>query len=135
MTVSVHNPDVLAAPLGLYSHVAEARGSRIVVVAGQVAVDRNGALVGDQDIAAQTRQAYENLGLALSSARATWSDVVRMTTFLVSETLIDGFVSARERTFAALFPDGSYPPNTLLVVSRLVRPELLVEIEATAVTS
>jgi enamine deaminase RidA (YjgF/YER057c/UK114 family) len=132
MTVTVHNPDGLSAPLGLYSHVAEASGSRTVVVAGQVGLNRDGALVGEGDIAAQTRQAYENVGLALASARAAWSDVVKMATFLVSEDLIDGFLSAREQVFAALFPNGKYPPNTLLIVRRLVRPELLVEIEATA---
>jgi 2-iminobutanoate/2-iminopropanoate deaminase len=115
--------------------VAEASGSRTVVVAGQVGLNRDGALVGEGDIAAQTRQAYENVGLALASARATWSDVVKMATFLVSEDLIDGFFSAREQAFAALFSSGTYPPNTLLIVRRLVRPELLVEIEATAVTS
>jgi enamine deaminase RidA (YjgF/YER057c/UK114 family) len=134
MTVSVDNPDVLAAPLGLYSHVAVAGGARTVVVAGQVGVDRDGELVGDRDIAAQTRQAYENVGHALASAGAAWSDVVKLSTFLISEDLIDGFVGARKQTFAALFPDGSYPPNTLLIVRGLVRPDLLVEIEATAVT-
>jgi enamine deaminase RidA (YjgF/YER057c/UK114 family) len=135
MTVTVHNPDGLAAPLGLYSHVAEASGSRTVVVAGQVGLNHEGALVGDADIVAQTLQTYENVGLALASARATWSDVVKLATFVVSEDLIDGFFSAREQAFAELFPDGKYPPNTLLIVRRLVRPELLVEIEATAVTN
>jgi enamine deaminase RidA (YjgF/YER057c/UK114 family) len=134
MAVSVHNPDVLGAPLGLYSHVAEATGSRTIVVAGQVGVDRHGSLVGGQDVGAQTRQAYENVGLALASAGATWADVAKVTTFLVSEDLIDGFYGAREETFATLFPSGAYPPSTLLVVRRLVRPELLVEIEVIAVT-
>jgi len=133
MAVSVHNPDALGAPLGLYSHVAEGTGSRTVAIAGQVGVDGAGALVGD-DVAAQTRQAFENVGHALASAGAGWSDVVKMTTFLVSEDLIDGFFAGREATFAELFPESDYPPNTLLVVSRLVRPEFLVEIEATAVT-
>ena len=133
MAVSVHNPDSLGAPLGRYSHVAEATGSRTVVVAGQVGVDRDGTLVGAGDVAAQTRQAYENVGLALASAGATWADVVKVATFLVSEDLIDGFVGAREETFARVFPSAAYPPNTLLVVRALVRPELLVEIEAVAV--
>ena len=134
MAVSVHNPDVLGAPLGRYSHVAEATGARTVVVAGQVGVDRDGVLVG-QDVGAQTRQAYENVGLCLASAGATWGDVVKVTTFLVSADLIDDFFSARDEAFARLFPSGAFPPSTLLVVRGLVRPELLVEIEALAVTS
>ncbi|HET8758657.1 MAG TPA: RidA family protein [Solirubrobacteraceae bacterium] len=133
MAASVHNPDTLAAPLGLYSHVAEARGARTVTIAGQVGADASGALAG-HDVGAQTRRAYENLGLALASAGATWRDVVKMTTFLVSEELIEPFMAARREVFAELFPDAAYPTNTLLVVSRLVHAEFLVEIEATAVT-
>ena len=135
MAVSVHNPDALGPPLGLYSHVASGTGSRTVVVAGQVGVDRDGVLVGGQDVAAQTRQAYENVGVCLASAGATWGDVVKVTTFLVSDDLIGHFFRAREETFAQLFPSGAFPPSTLLVVRGLVRPELLVEIEAIAVTS
>ena len=134
MAVSVHNPDALGPPLGLYSHVASATGTRTVVVAGQVGVDRDGALAGE-DVASQTRQAYENLGLGLASAGAGWADVVKVTTFLVSEELVDDFFSAREQEFAELFPSRAFPPSTLLIVRGLVRPELLVEIEATAVTS
>lgn len=134
MAVSVHNPDVLGAPLGLYSHVASATGARTIVVAGQVGVDRDGVLVG-QDVAAQTRQAYENVGLCLASAGATWGDVVKVSTFLISEDLIDEYFSAREQAFAELFPSRAFPPSTLLIVRRLVRPELMVEIEAIAVAS
>lgn len=135
MAVSVHNPDTLGAPLGLYSHVASGTGARTIVVAGQVGVDRDGVLVGGRDVAAQTRRAYENIGLCLASAGATWGDVVKLTTFLVSDDLIEDFVGAREETFAELFPSRAFPPSTLLIVHGLVRPELLVEIEATAVTS
>jgi enamine deaminase RidA (YjgF/YER057c/UK114 family) len=132
MTVTVHNPDGLGAPLGLYSHVASATGARTVVVAGQVGVDPGGAVVG-ADVAAQTRQAYENVGLCLASVGATWGDVVKLTTYLVSEELVDDFFGARETAFADLFPTGAFPPSSLLIVRGLVRAELLVEIEATAV--
>jgi enamine deaminase RidA (YjgF/YER057c/UK114 family) len=134
MAVSMHNPDALGAPLGHYSHVAVASGTRTVFVAGQVGVDREGALVGDGDAVAQTRQAYANLGVALASSGASWADVVKLTTFLVSEDLIDGFFAARDETFGRVFPSGVFPPSTLLIVRGLVRPELLVEIEAVAVT-
>jgi hypothetical protein len=59
--------------------------------------------------------------------------VVRFQTFLTSAADIEGFMSARRAAFPGYFPDGVFPPNTLLVVSRLVHPELLVEIEAMAV--
>jgi enamine deaminase RidA (YjgF/YER057c/UK114 family) len=134
MAVSVHNPEALGAPLGLYSHVASARGTRTVVVAGQVGVDAGGGLVG-RDVAAQTRQAYENVTLCLASAGATWADVVKVSTFLTAEDLIDDYFTAREQAFARLFPSRAFPPSTLLIVRGLVRPELLVEIEAIAVTS
>jgi enamine deaminase RidA (YjgF/YER057c/UK114 family) len=133
MPASVHNPQALGAPLGLYSHVAEARGTRTIAIAGQVGSGVDGTLAG-ADVGAQTRQTYVNLGAALASAGAGWGDVVKMTTFLVSEDLIEGFFAARREVFAELFPSGEYPANTLLVVNRLVEPELLVEIEATAVT-
>ena len=60
-------------------------------------------------------------------------DVIRFQTFLTSAADIDGFMRGRREAFPAYFPGGVYPPNTLLVVSRLVNPELLVEIEAMAV--
>jgi 2-iminobutanoate/2-iminopropanoate deaminase len=133
MPVSIDNPDALHAPLGLYSHVASATGSRTIFVAGQVALDRDGTLVGDGDVAAQTRQVYENLGLALASAGATWADVAKATTFLISEDLIEDWRSVREEMFPRLFPSGAYPPHTLVVARRLVRPEFLVEMELVAV--
>jgi 2-iminobutanoate/2-iminopropanoate deaminase len=67
--------------------------------------------------------------------RREWGDVVKVSTFLISEDLIDEYFSAREQAFAELFPSGAFPPSTLLIVRRLVRPELMVEIEAIAVAS
>ena len=60
-------------------------------------------------------------------------DVVRFQTFLTEAADIDRFMAARREVFPLYYPDGAYPPNTLLVVTRLVQPELLVEIEAMAV--
>jgi enamine deaminase RidA (YjgF/YER057c/UK114 family) len=61
------------------------------------------------------------------------SDVIRLQTFLTRADDIAGFMKARQDIFPEYFPTGAYPPNTLLVISRLVRPDLLVEIEAMAV--
>ena len=127
----VVTPRQFGKPLGLYSHGMLAPGGEILVVAGQVGVGREGRV--DSDVGAQTRQALENIRAVLEAGGCRWRDVVRLQTFLTSADDIPGFMKARQEVFPGYFPDGAYPPNTLLVVSRLVRPELRVEIEAMAV--
>ncbi len=85
------------------------------------------------DVVVQTRQALENVRAVVEAAGCTMRDVVRLQTFLTHAEDIPGFMKARSEVFPRYFPDRAYPPNTLLVVTRLVRPELLVEIEALAV--
>jgi enamine deaminase RidA (YjgF/YER057c/UK114 family) len=104
----------------------------LIVVAGQVGMEA-GRVVGPGDVAAQTRQALANVDAVLRAAGASMQDVIRFQTFLTSAADIDGFMRGRREAFPGYFPGGVYPPNTLLVVSRLVNPELLVEIEAMAV--
>ena len=128
----VITPRALGAPLGMYSHGMVAPGGEIVVVAGQVGLRPDGTLAGD-DVGRQTRQALENVRAVLEAGGCGFRDVVRLQTFLTSADDIPGFMLARQEAFPACFPDKAYPPNTLLVVSRLVRPELRVEIEAMAV--
>jgi 2-iminobutanoate/2-iminopropanoate deaminase len=123
----------LGPTFGMYSHGMIAPGGELVVVAGQVAADRAGKLVGPGDVVAQTRQAFENVRAVLEAAGSGMRQIVRFQTFLTHATDIEGFMQARKEVFPGYFPDGVYPPNTILVVSRLVLPELLVEIEAMAV--
>ncbi len=123
----------LGPTLGMYSHGMVAPGGEIVVVAGQVGMDAAGKLVGPGDVRAQTKQAYENILKVLKAAGCTMNDVIRFQTFLTHASDIDGFMQARREVFPGYYPDGVYPPNTILVVSRLVQPELLIEIEAMAV--
>jgi enamine deaminase RidA (YjgF/YER057c/UK114 family) len=123
----------LGPTLGMYSHGMVVPGGEIVVVAGQVGMDRAGRLIGPGDVAAQTTQAFENVRAVLEAAGSAMNRIVRFQTFLTHAADIDGFMRARREVFPRYFPDGVYPPNTLLVVSRLVQPELLVEIEAMAV--
>ena len=123
----------LGPTFGMYSHGMIAPGGELVVVAGQVAADRAGKLVGPGDVVAQTRQAFENVRAVLEAAGSGMRQIVRFQTFLTHAADIEGFMQARKELFPRYFPDGVYPPNTLLVVSRLVVPELLVEIEAMAV--
>ena len=127
----VLTPRELGAPLGMYSHGMAAPGGEIVVVAGQVGM--RGSQVAGNDVGSQTRQALANVRAVVEAAGCTMRDVVRLQTFLVDRGDIPGFMKARQDAFPEYFPDGTYPPNTLLVVSGLVRPELLVEIEALAV--
>jgi enamine deaminase RidA (YjgF/YER057c/UK114 family) len=116
----------------MYAHGMIARGGELVVVAGQVGMTADGRVAGT-DIGSQTRQALENVRAVVEAAGCTMRDVVRLQTFLTRSEDIGGFMAARQDVFPGYFPDGTYPPNTLLVISRLVRPELLVEVEAMAV--
>jgi enamine deaminase RidA (YjgF/YER057c/UK114 family) len=128
----VVTPKSFGAPLGMYSHGMVAPGGEIVVVAGQVGMGQGGQVAGG-DVVAQTKQALDNVRAVVEAAGCTMRDIVRLQTFLTHAGDIDGFMKARAEVFPRYFPDGAYPPNTLLIVSRLVKPELLVEIEAMAV--
>jgi enamine deaminase RidA (YjgF/YER057c/UK114 family) len=125
------HPKAFGPALGLYSPGVVAPAGELVVVAGMVGMGPSGAVVGD--IVGQTKQVFENIRAVLEAAGCGLKDVIRLQTFLTRADDIPGFMNAREQVYAEHFPDGGYPPNTLLVVSRLVRPELLVEIEAMAV--
>ena len=124
-------PKAFGPPTGLYSPGMIAPAGELVIVAGQIGAGPSGAVVGD--IVGQTKQAFENVRLVLDAAGCGYRDVVRLQTFLTRADDIAGFMKAREEVFAEHFPDGGYPPNTLVIVSRLFRPELLIEIEAMAV--
>ena len=131
-TVKISNPQTLANPLGLYSHVSRVRCSELVFIAGQVAVDKHGALVGADDLVGQARQVFANLSEALKSESLTFGNVVKFNTYLVGAANIPKFMNARRELFEELYPDGKCPPNTLVVVERLVEKEFLIEIEAVA---
>jgi enamine deaminase RidA (YjgF/YER057c/UK114 family) len=122
-------PKSFGPPLGMYSHGMVA--GNLVIVAGQVGLNTEGRVPGD-DVVSQTKQALENVRTVLEAAGCTMRDVVRLQTFLTRAEDIAGFMKARQEVFPGYFPDKVYPPNTLLVVGRLVRPELLVEVEAMA---
>lgn len=123
----------LGSPVGLYSHaVPLPEGSTLLCVSGQLSVDADGASVADGDFDAQMEQVFANLATVLAAAGVTMAEVVKMTTYLVDPDHIADFYRVREGLFAELFPDGTYPGNTLLVVQRLVRPEFLIEVEALA---
>ncbi len=124
-------PKGFGPPIGMYSHGMVASGADLVIVAGQVGLTPDGRVAGD-DVGAQTKQALDNVRAVVEAAGCRMRDVVRLQTFLTSADDIPGFLRARGEVYPGYFPDKVYPPNTLLVVSRLVRPELRVEIEAMA---
>jgi enamine deaminase RidA (YjgF/YER057c/UK114 family) len=131
--IEIFNPDGMAAPRGTYSHIARVpAGATLVTVAGQVAIGPDGELVGPGDFDAQCAQVYDNVGAALRGAGAAWDDVIQSMTFLTRREDVPRFRAWRERSFADFFPTGTYPPNTLLVVSGLASPDLLLEVQVIA---
>lgn len=125
------NPEGVHAPAGQYSHAALSEPGRYLFIAGQVGFDSDGELVSDE-VGAQFSQAFANLIAILHSAGAEPSDVVDMKTYLVGEDSLAPWRVTRQDLFAEHYPDGQYPPHTLLIVSALAAPELKVEVSATA---
>lgn len=121
------NPATLSKPSG-YTHVVTVSGGRTVYVAGQVALDQAGNLVGQGDLKAQARQVFENLKAALASSDATFDDVVKITVFMTDVSDLQAFRETRNSYFTK-----EPPASTLVQVVRLARPEFLIEIEAVAV--
>jgi enamine deaminase RidA (YjgF/YER057c/UK114 family) len=130
--IKIQNPDVLGKPLGQYSQIARVKASEFVFIAGQVATDRSGKLVGADDFDAQCRQVFANIEAALQSQGTSFANVVEFTTYLVHSQDIAKFMQFRLREFPRLFPNGVYPPNTLLIVDRLVQEPLLIEVATVA---
>ena len=128
--IKIVNPDSLGKPLGQYSHMTRVKASEFLFIAGQVGIDRDGKVPDDFD--AQCALMYGNIEAALKSAGAGWGNVVEFTTFLVHSQDIPKFMNFRLREFPKMFPNGAYPPNTLLIVDRLVQEPLLIEVQTTA---
>jgi 2-iminobutanoate/2-iminopropanoate deaminase len=122
------NPSGLVKPTG-YTHVVVAPDGRTVYIAGQVAFDSAGAVVGQGDFTAQAERVYRNLERALRSVGGSMADLVKTTTFITDTRNISSLREVRSRHLSKTSP----PANTLLQVSSLARPELLIEIEAIAV--
>jgi enamine deaminase RidA (YjgF/YER057c/UK114 family) len=133
MARRVLTPPADGKPVGMYSAGFEVDPGRVVFVAGQVAIDGAGRVVGEGDFAAQAAQVYRNLGAILAEAGCGFGDVVKFTTYLTRHQDFAAFTEFRKREYPRLFPDGVYPPNTGVVVTALARPELLLEVEAIAV--
>jgi enamine deaminase RidA (YjgF/YER057c/UK114 family) len=130
--IKIYNPEGLARPLGQYSHVTRVKASEYLFIAGQLAADKNGQVVGAGDFDAQCRQVFANIEVALKSAGAGWGNVVQFYTFMVHSQDIPKFMAFRLREFPKMFSNGIYPPNTLLMIDRLVQEPFLVEVQTVA---
>jgi enamine deaminase RidA (YjgF/YER057c/UK114 family) len=130
--IKIFSPDTLGKPLGQYSQITRVKASEFVYIAGQLAADRDGKVVGADDFDAQCVQVFANIETALKSVDAGWGNVIEFTTYLVHSQDIPKFMTYRKREFPKFFPGGAYPPNTLLMVDRLVQEPFLVEVKAIA---
>jgi len=121
------NPQALSVPTG-YSHVAEVSSGRTIYIAGQVAFDKSGSVVGKGDFAAQATQVFENLKLALAALGATFDNVVKVNTYVTDMSQIQTL-----REIRAEYYGKNAPASTLVEIGSLANPDLMIEIEAIAV--
>ena len=127
MQHEIISPDGVHSTAGVgYSHVA--RVGRTLYIAGQVALDKDNRLVGEGDVESQARQVYANLVSILNELGGTLRNVVKLTTYLISQEHLDGFRKVRSEVLSEPFP-----PNTLLFVQGLADSRYLIEVEAIAV--
>jgi enamine deaminase RidA (YjgF/YER057c/UK114 family) len=130
MTVELINPEGLPTPAS-YTHVVVAAGTRMVFIAGQEPEDAQGSLVGPGDLAAQARQVFANLGLALAAAGAGPAQVAKITIYVTGHR--PEYLPVIEAARVGLF--GAHKPaDTLVGVQTLARPGYLIEVDAIAVT-
>lgn len=112
-----------------YSQVATVSGGTIVFISGQVALDKSGNVVGKDDFKAQLEQVFENVKAAVEAAGGTFDDVIKLNSYVVDMSHLAEFREVRDKYVNVKNP----PASTAVQVSRLFRPEFLVEVEAVAV--
>jgi enamine deaminase RidA (YjgF/YER057c/UK114 family) len=130
LNIIYHDPKGSNPAQGLYSNVGSTKDSHLHFVAGQLSVGAAGEVVGAGDFAAQFDQVFENLEAVLNGMGGNMRSVVKFTTYVTARSDIDVFMKKRATLFPSLYPDKKFPPNTLLIVEGLVKPEFLLEVEA-----
>jgi len=126
MAKQIINPSTMAPPPG-YSYAVKKTGTP-VFIAGQVAIDGQGHIVGEGDPAAQAEQAFQNLRTVVEACGGTMADIVKMNIYVTTPSCRAAIVAARNR----YFPEGEYPASTYVIVAGLALPSLLLEVEAVA---
>jgi enamine deaminase RidA (YjgF/YER057c/UK114 family) len=129
---TIYSPDTLGKPLGQYSQITRVKANEFLFIAGQLSRDIDGKIVGVDNFDAQCRQVFANIVAALKSAGAGWDNVVQFTTYLVHSQDIPKFMKFRQRQFPTMFLRGVYPPNTMVMIDRLVEEAFLVEVQTIA---
>jgi enamine deaminase RidA (YjgF/YER057c/UK114 family) len=122
--IKISNVEALRKPLGQYSHLTRVKAREFLFIAGM--------LSPGESFDAQCSGVFDQIEQALKSQGAGWGNVVQFTTYLVHSQDIPRFMQWRLREFPRLFPDGAYPPNTLLIIDRLVGEPYLIEVQAVA---
>jgi enamine deaminase RidA (YjgF/YER057c/UK114 family) len=122
--IHIYNVDALGKPLGQYSHVTRVKAGEYLFIAGMLAPG--------EDFDTQCAGVFAHIEKALKSAGAGWGNVVQFTTYLVHPQDIAKFMQFRLREFPRMFPHGVYPPNTLLIIERLVGEQYLLEVQTVA---
>ena len=122
--IKIYNVDALGKPVGPYSHVARVKGGETLYIAGMLAA-------GDT-FEAQCAAVFGQIEKTLKDAGGGWKNVVQFTTYLVHSQDIAAFYRWREQNYPKMFPHGRYPPNTLLIIDRLVQEQFLLEIQTIA---
>ncbi|MBC8090647.1 MAG: RidA family protein [Pseudonocardia sp.] len=135
MSITLVNPDGLPK-VEIYRQVSVATGSRTVYIAGQVAWDAEGNTVGVGDLAAQVEQSFLNVATALAGVGGSVRDLVKLTVYVADWSLdkmpllVEGLTRASTRLGVDVVP---LPPSTMIGIGAPFTPDLMVEIEATAV--
>jgi enamine deaminase RidA (YjgF/YER057c/UK114 family) len=129
-TITRVNPPELGTPPG-YSQIVDVATNRIIFIAGQTALDRDGNVVGRGDFTAQATQVFHNLAIALQARGCTAANLVKLTVFLTDMDHLGAYREARNHFFASVTPAAA-PAVTLVEVSKLYGADFLIEIEAIA---
>jgi enamine deaminase RidA (YjgF/YER057c/UK114 family) len=121
------NPEELHPAPG-FSHVTEAKGTRLVYFAGQLALDQEFGILGGDDLGEQTKAAMRNLETAMKAVGVGWDDIVRRTIYTLHPTEYEVITAAIDQVTGG----ADYPAQTIIGVTGLAVPGCLIEIECTA---
>lgn len=129
-TVRLINPSSVAAPKG-YSHAAviDLGNCKMIILSGQVPLDRQGNLVGKGDLAQQTEQVFRNIKSIVEELGGSMDNIVKLGYFITDVTQIQAVRAVRDTFINTKNP----PASTLVQVSKLFRDDVSIEVEATAI--
>lgn len=130
--ISILNPPGTGTPLGQYSQVARVKASEYLFISGQLSTGSDGEIVGVDDFERQCEQVFANIGAVLHGLGCDYGNIVQLTYYLVHSQDVPKLMTYRARAFPEMFPNGAYPPATLLIVDRLVKEPFLFEVTAVA---